>query len=247
MFGGKQLRIALEKHATRLPLALRRVVSPMIDESAEELAYWRLSQRGFKPAAIVDVGAYEGRWARKICRIFPRTPTLMVEAQEQKREQLEAVGGPTIAVIAALSDRQGRDVVFYEMETGSSLLPERSTAPRVERKVITDTLDNITSANLPNLTPLILKLDVQGAELMVLRGGEKTLKHTEILQLEIPLLSYNDGAPTLLETLLWLDERGFVPFDIAGSHRPDGLYTTQIDLLFARKSSPLRPANFRLS
>lgn len=61
-----------------------------------------------------------------------------------------------------------------------------------------------------------------------------------MVQLEVAMLPYNNGAPTFLDVLLYMDERGFVPFDISGESRPTG-HLVQIDLLFIQRESHLRP------
>lgn len=164
----------------------------------EEAAYRRLAVIGFKPAGIVDVGAYEGNWTRLTRRVFPDVPVLIVEAQEAKRPHLDAVTaelpGATY-VSAVLGATAGEAVTFYEMETGSSLLPENSNAVRQERRMTTRTLDEVADG-VPG--SLFLKLDVQGAELKVLAGGEETLRRADVVQLEVAMLGYNAGAPTFV-------------------------------------------------
>ena len=208
--------------------------------SPEEEAYIRLRQKGFSPAGIIDVGAYRGEWTELARRIFPGAPVIMVEAQQSKRQQLEALCGNGIRFASAvLASAAGREVTFYEMETGSSFFGELSNAPREPKSYVTDTLDNI-AVGLDG--PLFLKVDVQGAELEVLKGGEETVRRCELIQLEVAILPYNEGAPTFLEVLSYMDERDFVPLDVSGFSRPNGVDLVQIDVLFARKDSPLRPA-----
>lgn len=213
---------------------------PRNKASPEEEAYRRLRQKGFSPAGIIDVGAYQGEWTKLARRVFTGTPVIMVEAQRSKRERLEALCGNGISFASAvLAAEAGRDVTFYEMGTGSSFFGEQSNAPREAKSYVTDTLDNI-AAGMDG--PLFLKIDVQGAELEVLKGGEETLRRCELVQLEVAMLPYNKGAPTFLEVLSYMDERGLVPLDVSGFSRPNGVDLVQIDILFARKDSPLRPA-----
>lgn len=131
----------------------------------------------------------------------------------------------------------GETVTFYEMETGSSMFPEQSDARRTARTLSTRTLDDVASG-VP--TPLFLKIDVQGAELEVLAGGSETLSRADLVQLEVALLPYNEGAPTILDVLPFMKTHGLVPFDLSGWSRPNGIDLAQIDLLFVREDSPLR-------
>lgn len=231
----------------RLPPAARKRATDVIARSFEEVTYLRLAEKGFRPAAVVDVGAYEGNWTRLTQRIFPATPGLMVEAQAGKSLHLERVRAdlPTVDfVIALLGGAAGREVTFYEMETGSSFFPEQSDAGRRERRLRLRTLDEVIEEKLGSKAPLFLKVDVQGAELEVLAGGQRSLEASEVVQLEVAMLPYNKGAPTLLDVVSYMDERGFAPFEVSGFSRPNGRDLVQIDLLFTRRDSRLRPEFF---
>lgn len=207
--------------------------------SLEEEAYRRLSKKGFDPAGIIDVGAYQGDWTTMVRRVFD-APVLMVEAQKDKKQHLEAMCDANVHLASCvLSAEVGKFVTFYEMETGSSFFEEQSNAPRKSDVYVTDTLDHVADG-MPG--PLFLKIDVQGAELEVLKGGQKTLSRCEFVQLEVAMLPYNKGAPTFLEVVTYMDNRNFVPLDISGLSRPNGIDLVQVDLLFARRDSALRPA-----
>lgn len=175
-----------------------------------------------------------------IRRVFPEVPVLMVEAQKRKAAKLQALCeelGNVAFASAVLGSEAGKEVTFFEMETGSSYFPERSNAPRTATTYVTETLDDLAGSLAG---PLFLKIDVQGAELEVLAGGSRTLGRCEVVQLEVPIATYNEGAPTLLDVIRTMDERGFVPVDVSGFSRPNGVDLVQMDLLFVERASPLR-------
>jgi FkbM family methyltransferase len=216
--------------------------SPFVSD--EEQAYRRLAAMGFNPSSIIDVGAYEGNWTRLARRVFPSASIRMIEPQESKRPILEATCGElddVTYVPAVLDQRSGDTVTFYEMETGSSILPENSNVPRRKHELVTRTLDEVAGDVQGSL---FLKIDVQGAELRVLAGARQTLGRCDVVQLEVAMLPYNDGAPTFLKTISYMDERGFVPLDFSGFTRPNGRDLVQVDILFANVNSPLRPRSF---
>lgn len=228
-----------------LPVRLKRALSSLLRTprpfSDEEAAYRRLLAKGWRPAGIIDVGAYQGDWTRMVRQIFPGVPVLMVEAQKRKAAALQALcselGGVSL-VSAVLGAEAGKEVTFFEMETGSSYFPERSNAPRTATTYVTQTLDHVATS-LEG--PLFLKVDVQGAELEVLSGGPATLGRSEVVQLEVPFVSYNEGAPSLLDVMNFMNHREFVPVDVSGFSRPNGVDLVQADFLFVRRGSPLRP------
>lgn len=226
--------------------AVRRHAADQVVRGLEEITYRRLAERGFRPGAMIDVGAYEGQWSLLADTVFGPTPTLMVEAQAAKAPLLERLtrDHPHFRLAsAALSDTAGQELTFYEMETGSSLMPEQSNAPRTSTTLVTRTLDEVAAEALPDAPDLFLKIDVQGAELRVLRGGTATLARCELVQLEVALLQYNEGAPLMPEVIAFMAERGFLPIEISGMSRPREVLV-QIDLLFARTGSALRPDHF---
>ena len=209
----------------------------------ETSAYRRLRARGYAPAGLIDVGAYEGHWTRNAREIFGDVPTLMVEPQAAKRSGLEALCRElphTRLVSQVLTARAGETVTFYEMETGSSIMAEHSDAPRREVKLVSETLDAVAT-DAPNQ---FLKIDAQGAELEILSGGEATLRRASLVQLEAAVAQYNEGAPTLRDVLQFMEDRGFVMLDISGMTRIQD-HLVQIDLLFVPAGSGLRQDFFR--
>lgn len=226
--------------------SLQRHVADMVARAFEEIVYHRLVENGFKPKAIIDVGAFKGDWTRLAGRIFGPMPMLMVEAQPSLRAGLDALTRELPHVkceTAVLGATAGQEVTFYEMGTGSSFMPEASDAPRKELKLQTRTLDDVVDEHLEPVDDIFLKIDVQGAELQVLQGADKTLERAGLVQLETAMLQYNEGAPLLPEVVSFMAERGFYPTEVSGFSRPRN-HLVQIDLLFARAGSVLRPEFF---
>ena len=226
---------------------LKKLVSRALhrdDLPLDEQAYRRLAASGYAPASIIDIGAHDGNWTRLARRIFPDASILMIEPLKSKAESLNALANSserTHFVGALLGADAGQTVTFYEAGTGSSVHREQSNVEFRETSLLTSRLDDV-AAQLDG--PIFLKLDVQGAELEVLEGGSKTLGRSDLVQLEVALLPYNEGAATFLQVIEYLDQRGFVPFDIAGMIRPTGAELVQVDMLFVPAGSPLRPTRF---
>jgi FkbM family methyltransferase len=231
--------------ARRVPVGPRtkREILDFALAQLEEVAYTRLQSQGFCPNGIIDVGAHQGDWIQSIRHIFRDCPSLSIEAREEQREGLGLVCSKlpdAELAIALLGPTPKRAVQFHIHGSGSSLFSERSDAQRTVREMDMVTLDQVVSGDSRLKSPLLLKLDVQGAELEVLRGANETLARCEIVQLEIALLNYNDGAPTAPEVISFMDARGFAIFDVVGFVRPNGTDLVQVDLLFAKKTSALR-------
>lgn len=208
-----------------------------------DVSYTRLRRQGFSPNGIIDIGADVGNWTLQVKAAFPAAPVLMVEARETQRKKLEEVSKMQKNVefeIALLGAEPRNDVEFFVLNTGSSIYNERSNAPRSSTRLPMLMLDELVARHDRLKPPLFLKLDVQGAELDVLQGGRNALSLAELVQLEVPFASYNEGAPTAAQVLAFMDSRGFVLFDVVGFVRY-GDDLLQADFLFARKDSKLRP------
>lgn len=231
----------------RLGSESRLFLADMVMRNFEETTYRRLADAGFAPDGYIDVGAYRGDWTRLARRLLGPAPALMVEGQAGLIPALQAYADGTDNVSLAagvLSATAGQEVVFHEMGTGSSIFAEASNAPRTSTTTTTRTLDEVAAPFLETVAAPFLKIDVQGAELAVLAGGARVLERAALVQLELAMLPYNQGAPLLPEVVGWMAERGWLPTEISGFSRPSGPLV-QIDMLFARAGSPLRPTKFR--
>ena len=83
--------------------------------------------------------------------------------------------------------------------------------------------------------PDFLKIDTQGSEIDILRGGNEILNNCKIILLECPIISYNSGAPTLNDYIKYLDSINYLPFEITEMHYLDKVLA-QIDIAFLKKN-----------
>ncbi len=198
-----------------------------------------LSQRGFQPKFMVDVGACDGDWTRMFKRVFPDCGVLMVEAREEQAESLVNVDcSDTHWAIATLGATYGDEVEFATMATGSGIYDEQSPCPRTMTTKLTHRLDGI----IHGCPPLdFLKLDVQGYELEVLKGGPLALSQAQAVFLEASLVPTNTGCPLIAEVMAFMTKAGFRLLNICQLIRRRDMVLWQVDLLFLREDSPYLP------
>ena len=120
------------------------------------------------------------------------------------------------------------------MEERLSIIEPRAKFGGTERCTVA-TLDELRERVLRDGDRAYLKLDVQGAELEVLRGSEAALKQCEIIQAELSVVPLYTGAPLLQDVVLHLDDRGFglLAIESAWADPRTGLIL-QVDGIFAR-------------
>ncbi len=182
--------------------------------------------------------------------VWPGTPTLMIEAQQDLMPNLEAqarlLGDNVRAVQGLVAAHPGVAVNFYTPigegvgTTGASIYPEQTPLKLAHSIQTTTTLDTLTEQwGGPPFT--LLKLDLQGAERDALMGAARTLQTVEVIQLEVSALPYNFKAPLVAEMLPFLDGLGFVMFDIADLRRLGDDTLCQFDVLCVRKGHWLLP------
>ena len=95
------------------------------------------------------------------------------------------------------------------------------------------TLDEVVGSVITS--PQLLKLDVQGYEVEVLKGATRILAHTEVALLEVSLIEYNAGSPLFAEVIACMSNAGFAAYDICGyARRESDRALFQVDMLFVR-------------
>ncbi len=250
----KKTKSYLKYVRAMLPTSLKKIIyrvgmyfgsAPLDIYPSVQASLSTLKNQGFSPSNCIDIGAYKGEWTDIFKSIFPNAKILMVEAQNGKKEELEQVmqkyKGSVILESQLLSARPNEKVVFYEMESGSSVLPELTNHPRSSIELNTQTLDNLTQKHTDFKKLDFLKLDTQGYELEILKGGDDTLKNTKVLLLEVSLIPYNAGGPLIAEVIEYLDKKNFQLFDFCSQFRKADGVLFQTDLLFLNRDSDLLP------
>ncbi len=224
------------------PYSFKRSVKDHLGVPSLHWSLQNLKKKGFNPKNVIDIGAYEGHWTIDFLEVFPDANILMVEAQLTKEHKLKEVtnryAGVNVA-IEVLSSLNNVLVEFFENETASHINTVSSENEMVnsvnQRKAKSlDTL--LLERNLP--MPDFLKLDVQGHEIEVLKGGGKALFNATFCLLEVTLIDLGDNAPLFFEVNKFMDEKGFQVYDICQfMRRPFDKALYQLDVLFIKKDS----------
>jgi FkbM family methyltransferase len=227
--------------------ARRYGVSPLVYPAArsanlDALPPWVDPRSG----VLVDIGANEGSWTSDVLRIFPGAEVIAAEPGPQPRAVLEErfANHPNVLIDPrAVSDTTGtaafhvtRWSVFSSLLAPSANLhelygaTESSTEELDTVQVDTVTLDQLVGDRHVS----ILKLDVQGGELAVLRGGREALKRTDCVLVEILFVEHYEGDTTFAGIHAAMVEEGFQLMDISRPYREGHGPALWADACYAR-------------
>lgn len=177
-----------------------------------------------EPLHCLDVGALslQGevepwvRWAHEGCAKVLGFEPLKTEC-EQLNQHAKARGAAIRYLPWALGDGKEHTLHITNAPMTSSLFPPaRNTVDlfpalgelmQVEQQVRVQThrLDDIEEAHGADF----LKLDVQGAELMILQNSQKLLQSISVIQCEVEFIELYEGQPLMAEIDIFLRSQGF--------------------------------------
>jgi FkbM family methyltransferase len=226
-----------------VPADFRLGKGPRIGQVCSHSSFlYRIRNLAFVPQTIIDAGANQGEWSRCAWEAFGSNfpQVLMLEGSAACEPALLNSGFEfVISVLGA----DTRPVEYYAngMSTGNSVLRESTShfTNVVPTKTIMRTVDSVIQQwpdSGTRLGPTLLKLDVQGYEIEVLRGAKTLLESVEILILEASLVPWNTGAPLMAELISFVNSLGFDVLDLIETHSVKGI-NFQLDFAFVRKNS----------
>ena len=206
----------------------------------------KLKILGIEPKTFIDVGANRGMLTKTVnyffpsCNIYSFEP-IMACFYELKKLEKSILTLKTIN--CALSDYNG-SAQFYEnnYDYSSSLLKMNkrhvSAFPYSKEtsayKVSVYKLDFFGDI-IKTVAPSMLKLDVQGAELKVMRGAGIFLESINYILCEMSFVELYKGQPLVNEIIDYLYEKRFVLIDLLDFRRdPKNNELLQVDGIFKR-------------
>jgi len=110
----------------------------------------------------------------------------------------------------------------------------------------TTTLKLILSEKKISSKNNLLKLDVQGSELDILKGLANKIDTFEAIILETSVRRYNKSSPLFIKVINFMYKNNFIFYDLCDLKRLDGTNSTlvQFDALFISKNSTLINKNY---
>jgi FkbM family methyltransferase len=175
-----------------------------------------LQEKGFTAGTVIDIGAAEGAFfgMRSNLKLFPGARHFFVDAMEENEPTYRKLAArfKTGYEIVALSCMEGEVVMRIDPNFYNTHVDHLQPASKytTSRRVPVTTLDRMVERHGLQ-APFVLKLDVQGGELDVLRGGLRTLNEAVIVTTEIQIFSERDS---LVDLLGFMQGIGWALYDI---------------------------------
>jgi FkbM family methyltransferase len=162
------------------------------------------------PETILDIGANVGNWHNECKTFFPDSYIFSIEANDECEEELKQ-NNPNYMIALLAKDNNEYDYYMNDAfcSTGNSIYKEltehyvESNTKIIKKQGVR--LDDI----FKNKTFDFIKMDVQGAELDIIKGGLKLLSKTKCLILEVAVKEYNQSSPMHDEIVKFLKTIGF--------------------------------------
>jgi FkbM family methyltransferase len=198
-----------------------------------------LKNRGWQAMQVLDVGAHKGHWSRVLHAVYPTAEVFMIEADARHEPALRETGfryhiGP-VGSRAGLVDFH--TLPEESLTQGASIYRENTLIYENECRTLQLQmlpLDDVV-ARMGCGAINFIKLDVQGAEIEVLKGAAHLLAThpVDFVLAELSLIPFNAGAPLAHEVISYMAGLGFGLHDVFELHYWND-QLIQFDVLFAR-------------
>lgn len=199
---------------------------------------------------IIDVGANRGQFAREISKFFPNSVLYCFEPLSTPFQELKSwadqQNGRVTVFNVALGDSEGVvDMMEHlDHDTSSSLLQTTDVCttvyPFTERQssvpVGLTSLDKAV-ANLaePLTREILIKLDVQGYEDRVIKGGTEVFRQAKACIIEVSFCKLYETQAAFKDILLLLYELGYGYTGNLDQSYADNGHVIYIDAVFVKR------------
>jgi FkbM family methyltransferase len=252
----ESLRQGLRTLVRRVGRKLLGITSLDDDTESSDLARWGwLDTIGI--GTLVDVGANTGQTVEWFHRLRPESPVYCFEPLPDcfaKLLSALADNPQAKAFNVALGETEG-ERTFYRsrFSPSSSLLPMGTLHKELFPETSEGSLETVAVRRLDSYLDeiaisggLLIKIDVQGAEAQVLRGGHQLLALADAVVAEVCLLPLYEGQSTFPEILSLLDESDFAFMGLLDQYlRPSDSLPVYCDALFIKRDALRRSGALR--
>lgn len=192
--------------------------TPLLPQDHVQYLYYMRDELKIYPTVCYDIGACVLHWTNIAKEVWPEAEFILFEAMDSVEFLYKSL--PFKYEIGVFSNVDDRDIKFYQNDFhpgGNSYYRENVEISPLAHEYFnkshvkmrkTKTIDKVVSRNgfpLPDL----VKIDVQGCEVDILKGMSETLKTVNHMIVELQNVPYNSGAPTTETSIPFIESLGF--------------------------------------
>lgn len=197
-------------------------------------------------STVIDVGAHNGQFALLAKELFPNAQLLCVEPQAESVNRIQKVFShdDSVKILKfAASETSGRRVLHVSRESdSSSLLPIKKryvdSFPGTDESHVETIEARRLDEMVPSISrPALLKIDVQGGEMEVIRGAGSLVESIDAAFVECSFVELYEGQPLADEIITVLADCGLRLRGVFSVVRNEVGDCIQADMLFVRSES----------
>jgi FkbM family methyltransferase len=230
--------VARLKNALRPFAPAAKAILPWLAEMPSwGKSFAMLRRYGLQPATVFDIGVAYG--TPELYRAFPDAYYHLIDPTPESLHYMRQLGRRLRCEIhpVALGNREGEVTIEIRPDIQGATLLEDFTPRAIVRhdRVPIRRFDSLFS----EITrPALAKIDVQGAELMVLEGMTGRLSSLDAVLVETSTIASVRGGAEVHDIVRFMHDHGFALVDVLGlTRRPLDSATAQLDLLFLPEDS----------
>lgn len=220
-------------------------MGPIPEYAADYRQLKRLKESGFAPTSVLDIGASSGVWSGTCSMVFPEAEYFLIEPQTYrgdhapvegvKRHWIRSAVGATEDIIELTVPEMGRQSKFNAHVLPAPEGSRRAHLPVEKIRLPQTTVDRLLEFGKIQ-PPQLVKLDVQGYELEVLRGATRLWESAKVFFVETSLYRYWQKAPLLADVVAFFAKHGFQFFDFSTECRMGPEVLSQLDIIFVSET-----------
>lgn len=201
--------------------------------------------KDIKVGSLLDIGANRGQFSLLVRHHFPDIPIHAFEPLEPERQALRSVVTDPLTVYPFALGTSAGEATFHvtsKRDSSSLLLP--GAAQEAASGVTLTSSIKVSVARLSELLdvaalprPILMKLDVQGGELDVLKGASDVLPLIDSIYTEVSFVTLYEQQPLASDITSFLHDRGFTLRGVYNHFFAAGIGPTQADFLYVRAGS----------